>query len=157
MIKSLFQKVIVAYNGSKSSLNALMYGIVLAKIHKIQLKIVYVVDSASIKSLVLTKIMIVEEGERVRKALEEDGKKNLEYALSLAKKKGVNAEADLRSGSVWSEIISAANSFDASLILIGGHGNGKDISRQDSEIIARSQCSVMVVKDVYMEQKFKLA
>ena len=58
MIKSLFQKVIVAYNGSKSSLNALMYGIVLAKIHKIQLKIVYVVDSASIKSLVLTKIMI---------------------------------------------------------------------------------------------------
>ena len=80
MIKSLFQKVIVAYNGSKSSLNALMYGIVLAKIHKIQLKIVYVVDSASIKSLVLTKIMIVEEGERVRKALEEDGKKNLEYA-----------------------------------------------------------------------------
>ena len=157
MIKSLFQKVIVAYYGSKSSLNALMNGIVLAKIHKIQLKIVYVVDSASIKSLVLTKIMIVEEGERVRKALEEDGKKNLEYALSLAKKKGVNAEADLRSGSVWSEIISAANSFDASLILIGGQGNGKDISRQDSEIIARSQCSVMVVKDVYMEQKFKLA
>ena len=53
MIKPLFQRVLVAYNGSKSSLHAFMYGVMMAKSFKCKLKVVYVVDTDTIKKLTL--------------------------------------------------------------------------------------------------------
>ena len=58
MIKPLFQKVLVAYNGSKSSLHAVMYAILMAKCYKCHVKVVCVVDTATIKHLMLTKFVI---------------------------------------------------------------------------------------------------
>lgn len=162
MLKALFQKVLVAYNGSKSSLNAVLYGIMIARIYKCSLKVVYVVDSASIKQLTMAKFLIAEEAEETAKNLNEDGVKNLEYVKGLAKKKGVNVETELLNGAVWSEIIRAADVWKADLILLGGvTDNGSlsvhaNISRQDSEIIGSAHCSVMVVRDPYVEQKFRL-
>ncbi|MCI5830684.1 MAG: universal stress protein [Treponema sp.] len=162
MLKALFQKVLVAYNGSKSSLNAVLYGIMIARIYKCSLKVVYVVDSASIKQLTMAKFLIAEEAEETAKNLIEDGVKNLEYVKGLAKKKGVNVETELLNGAVWSEIIRAADVWKADLILLGGvTDNGSlsvhaNISRQDSEIIGSAHCSVMVVRDPYVEQKFRL-
>ena len=162
MLKALFQKVLVAYNGSKSSLNAVLYGIMIARIYKCSLKVVYVVDSASIKQLTMAKFLIAEEAEETAKNLNEDGVKNLEYVKDLAKKKGVNVETELLNGAVWSEIIRAADVWKADLILLGGvTDNGSlsvhaNISRQDSEIIGSAHCSVMVVRDPYVEQKFRL-
>lgn len=162
MLKALFQKVLVAYNGSKSSLNAVLYGIMIARIYKCSLKVVYVVDSASIKQLTMAKFLIAEEAEETAKNLNEDGVKNLEYVKGLAKKKGVNVETELLNGAVWSEIIRAADVWKADLILLGGvTDNGSlsvhaNISRQDSEITGSAHCSVMVVRDPYVEQKFRL-
>ena len=162
MLKALFQKVLVAYNGSKSSLNAVLYGIMIARIYKCSIKVVYVVDSASIKQLTMAKFIIAEEAEETAKNLNEDGVKNLEYVKGLAKKKGVNVETELLNGAVWSEIIRAADVWKADLILLGGvTDNGSlsvhaNISRQDSEIIGSAHCSVMVVRDPYVEQKFRL-
>lgn len=162
MLKALFQKVLVAYNGSKSSLNAVLYGIMIARIYKCSLKVVYVFDSASIKQLTMAKFLIAEEAEETAKNLNEDGVKNLEYVKGLAKKKGVNVETELLNGAVWSEIIRAADVWKADLILLGGvTDNGSlsvhaNISRQDSEIIGSAHCSVMVVRDPYVEQKFRL-
>ena len=162
MLKALFQKVLVAYNGSKSSLNAVLYGIMIARIYKCSLKVVYVVDSASIKQLTMAKFLIAEEAEETAKNLNEDGVKNLEYVKDLAKKKGVNVETELLNGAVWSEIIRAADVWKADLILLGGvTDNGSlsvhaNISSQDSEIIGSAHCSVMVVRDPYVEQKFRL-
>ena len=152
----------MAYNGSKSSLNAVLYGIMIARIYKCSLKVVYVVDSASIKQLTMAKFLIAEEAEETAKNLNEDGVKNLEYVKGLAKKKGVNVETELLNGAVWSEIIRAADVWKADLILLGGvTDNGSlsvhaNISRQDSEIIGSAHCSVMVVRDPYVEQKFRL-
>lgn len=62
MIKPFFQKVLVAYNGSKSSLHAVMYAILMAKAYKCRVKVVYVVDTDTIKKLTLTKFLMKEEG-----------------------------------------------------------------------------------------------
>ena len=164
MIKPLFQKIVVAYSGSKTSLDTLMYAILMAKIYKCQVKVVVVVDTASIKYLTLQKFMVSQEGEAVAKNLESDGKKNLNYALNLAKSKGVKIETELRKGSVWSEIVAAADEFKADLILIGGAKNldhlsslSRDlVSSQESEIIGSAHCSVMVVRDPLVTQKIKL-
>lgn len=164
MLKSLFQKVLVAYNGSKSSLNAVLYGIMMAKVYKCSLKIVYVVDTASIKQLTISKFMVADEAEKISINLEEDGKKNLEYCSGLAKQKGIKVETEVLHGVVWSEIIRAADSCKADLILLGGLSDNNDlysshanVSKQESEIIGSAHCSVMVVRDQYMEHKFRMS
>ena len=164
MIKPLFQKIVVAYSGSKTSLDTLMYAILMAKVYKCQIKVVAVVDTASIKYLTLQKFMVSQEGEAVAKNLESDGKKNLNYAMNFAKSKGVKIETELRKGSVWSEIVAVADEFKADLILIGGAKNldhlsslSRDlVSSQESEIIGSAHCSVMVVRDPFVAQKIKL-
>ena len=164
MIKPLFQRVVVGYNGSRSSLHTVLYAILMAKVYKYAVKVVSVVDIASIKYLTLQKFMVSQEGESIAKSLESDSEKNLDYVTDLAKSKGVKIETEIRKGAVWSEIITAADEFKADLILLGGAKNldhlsslSRDvISSQDSEIIGSAHCSVMVVREPYVEQKFKL-
>ena len=163
MLKPLFQRVLVAYNGSKSSLHAVLYSILMAKEYKCSVQDGFVVDKASIKQLTLSHFLIAEEGERLRNNLEADGKNNLEYVTKIAKTKGVRRETELRFGSIWSEIVTAADKFKADLILLGGTKDNvntlsshENISKQDSEIIGSSHCSVLVVREPYIEQQFKL-
>ncbi len=164
MIKPLFQKILVAYNGSKSSLHAVMYAILMAKCYKCRVKVVYVVDTATIRQLMLTKFVIKEEGDTFAGNLESDGKRNLEFASGLAKSKGIKIDTELREGAVWSEVITAADEYKADLILLGGSDNGAALSTiqrdiisiQDSEIIGSAHCSVMVVRQQHIEQLFKI-
>ena len=165
MIKPLFQRILVAYNGSKSSLHAFMYAVIMAKSLKCKVKVVYVVDTDTIKKLTLTKFLMKEEGVEFKDDLQKDGDHGLEYVSRLAKAKGVKVETELRHGAVWSEIIKAADDYKCDLILLGGGGGDGSSSSlvrhglagmQDSEIIGSSHCSVMVVKHPYIEQFFKI-
>lgn len=164
MLKPLFQKVLVAYNGSKSSLHAVLYAILMAKLYRCSVKVVCVVDVSSIKQLTISKFMVSEEAELLSANLESDGKKKLDYVTEIAKTKSVKIETQLCYGSVWSEIIKAADDYKADVILLGGIDDNLDthysvrnvISRQDSEIIGSAHCSVLVIREPYIEQKFKL-
>jgi nucleotide-binding universal stress UspA family protein len=164
MIKPLFQRIVVAYNGSQSSLHTVLYAILMAKVYKCQVKVVSVVDIDSIKYLTLQKFMVSEEGDSIQQNLEEDCEKNLKYVTDLAKSKGIKIETEIRRGAVWAEIIRVADDFKADLILLGGAKNLKNlstlerniISSQDGEIMGSAHCSVMVVREPFIEQKFKL-
>ena len=164
MIKSLFQNVLVAYNGSRSSLNAVMYSILMAKIYKCRVKVVYVVDTDSIKKLTLTKFLMKDEGRSLEGDLQLDADKDLAYTEKLAKSKGIKIETEIRHGAVWSEIITAADDFKAELILLGGVENSSVskmirhgmVGKQAGEIIGSAHCSVMVVRHPKVEQIFRV-
>ena len=167
MIKPLFERVVVAVNGSEQSLHAAMYGIMLSKTYNCRLKAIYVVDTATLKQLTLSKFFLKEESQRYEKNLYSDGERYLSYVKEMAVKKGVEIDTELRHGSVWSQIIQVSDEFEANLILIGGKkvesGNGKTFVRHDkvsltnSEIIGSAQCNVLVVKEPEIEKLFKLA
>ncbi|MBQ0052410.1 MAG: universal stress protein [Treponema sp.] len=168
MIKPLIQKVVVAVNGSEQSIHAAMYGIMLAKQYKFELKAVYVVDSATLKQLELSKFFLAEEAERYAKNLNSDGERYLKYVAELAKQKDVKIETELRSGAIWSELIKSAEDYKADLILLGGKEHGSNasmnsvlrhdkISATNSEIIGSSNCNVLVVRKPEIEKLFKLA
>ncbi|MBQ6780192.1 MAG: universal stress protein [Treponema sp.] len=164
MIKPLFQKIIVAVNGSERSVHAAMYGIMMAKQFRCDLKAVYVVDTATIRQLTLTKFFVSEEGADFETNLTEDGNRYLNYVISLAKQKGVKIETELRKGSVFSEIIKAADDYKASAILLGGKehetafsGNRDTISATNGDIIANARCNVLVVREPDIEKLFKIA
>ena len=167
MIKPLIKKVLVAVNGSQSSIRAAMYGIILAKQNHCAVKFVYVVDTATLKRLTIGKFLVQEESADFENNLHADGEKYLNYVTELAKKKGVKAESELREGSVWVEVVKAADAFGAKLILLGGHpsryavtGKVSDestiFSKTDKDIILNARCSTLVVYEPKIEELFRL-
>ena len=167
MIKPLFQKAVVAVNGSEQSLHAAMYGIMMASQYKIELEAVYVVDSATIKQLEMSKIFFAEEASHYVESLKKDGEKYLKYVENLAQQKKIHIATKLCSGSIWSEVLKAADEFGADLILLGGKEHGASsmssvvhhdkASAINSEIIGSAGCNVLVVREPEIDKLFKLA
>lgn len=166
MIKPLFQKIVVAINGSDQSLHAAMYAILLAKQYKCSLKAVYVVDTAALKFLSMSKFFLKTESQKYEENLLDDGKKYLEQIVTFAKIKGVKVETELRKGSPWSEILHAADDFDADLILLGGKEHlasslSSEVARDrasstNMDIIGSARCNVLVVRQKDIEKLFKI-
>ncbi len=150
-MKQLFQTVLVAVSGSEQSINAAKYGIALAKSYRSRLLAVYVVDTDTLKELLLTRIFVEEESADYQRSLEQNGLRYLEYVAELGKKKGVTVEKHLRRGAVPTEIIDAAEESGADLILLGafeGQTNLRDLlGRQHREILRNAKCSILIVKE----------
>jgi nucleotide-binding universal stress UspA family protein len=150
-MKVLLQTVVVAVSGSEASIKAAKYGIAMAKLYRCRLCAVYVVDTATLKELLLSKIFVEEESSEYEHSLEQNGQRYLNYVDELAQKKGVGVETFLRRGAISTEIVEAAEENDADLILLGGFeekGSFRDVlSRQHREILKHSKCSILVVKE----------
>ncbi len=167
MIKPLLQKILVAINGSQDSIHAAMYGILLAKQLKCALKAVYVVDTATLKSLTLSKFFVADESASYEENMTADGERYLAYVAELAKSKGVKIETELKKGAVWSSVLTASDEFDASVILLGGrphsHVHTGIVNKHDmasttnAEIIGSSGRNIIVVKQADIEKLFKIA
>jgi nucleotide-binding universal stress UspA family protein len=150
-MKALFQNLIVAVSGSEASISASKYAIVMAKQYRAKLIAVYVVDTATLKELLLSRIFVEDESLEYEKSLEDNGRRYLAYIAELGGKKGVQVETILRKGAVFGEVISVAEDRDADVILLGGHEEKPDyrdsLGRKQREILRNARCSVLVVKE----------
>lgn len=161
MAKSFFKKIVVAVNGKQSSIQTAMYAVMMAKIYNLEIRFVFVIDTATIKFLSINKLIISED---LEERLEADGKRYLEYVEMLASQKGVKCQKDLRKGGVFSEVLKAADEFEADLILIGGNMRevGKTgikhnfLSAAENGILSNSKCPVMIVQKPDIEAQFKI-
>jgi nucleotide-binding universal stress UspA family protein len=160
-MKQLISNVVVAVTGTDASILAAKYAIVLAKYYQCSLTAVYVVDTATIKQLTLSKIFIQEEGAEYERNLENNGNRYLTFVEELARSKDVKIEPVLRKGAIYTEILSLADEKKADLILLGGWE--KDTRTRDiighshREIMANAKCSVMIVKEPDIDQIYKKA
>jgi nucleotide-binding universal stress UspA family protein len=158
-MKALFQTIVVAVSGSEASIGAAKYGIAMAKIYKCRMVAVYVVDTATVRELLLSKIFVEDEGIEYEKSLEENGQRYLNYVEELAQKKGVEVEKMLRKGAISTEVIHAAEDVQADLILLGGFeekGSFRDVlSRQHREILKNARTSILVVKDPEVDFRYR--
>lgn len=160
MIKPLFNNILVVINGSEASIQAAQYAVLMARLYRCDMKAIYVVDTATLKELTISKFFVSEESSEYEKSLTEDGKRYLNYVENLAKAKGIKIETELRKGSVWSEVIAYADDSKTDLILLGEHKHiqSKDvISSIYREIISHANCSVLVVKEKDIEKLYKMA
>jgi nucleotide-binding universal stress UspA family protein len=150
-MKELLRTIVVAVSGSEASINAAKYAIALARSYRLRVLAVYVVDTATLRELLLSRIFIEEESADYEKSLEQNGHRYLNYVEELAAKKGVEVEKILRRGAVSTEIVEAAEDARADLILLGGleeKGVLRDaLSRQQREILRNARCSILVVKE----------
>ena len=161
MIKPLFSNIVVAVGGSDASILAAKYAIVMAKAYKCRLSAVYVVDTATIRQLTLSKIFIQEESQEYEKSLEDNGQRYLSYIEELAHAKKVKIEKEVRHGAVYTEILAAADEKTADLIILGGWEKdrpARDIfSHSYREIMINAKCSVMLVKEPDIDRIYKHA
>lgn len=161
MIKPLFSNILVAITGSDASILAAKYAIIMAKTYRCQLSAVYVVDTATIRQLTLSKIFIQEESQEYEQSLKANGDRYLSFVDELAKAKNVNIDKSLRRGAVYTEILAAADEKKADLIILGGWEKDRSsrdiISNAHREIMVNAKCSVLIVKEPNIDQLYRLA
>lgn len=169
MGKPLFKRILVCVNGTSESLKAVMYAIVLSKQLSLSLKVVYVVDTATIKFLTNSKFFAPDERMEYEEKLNQDGKHILEYVKNLASMKGIEIETELLSGAVATDILNAAESFKADMIFLGGSKDSVHLLKQSNtqasrakfntanQIMQYSPCPVLVVNKKDMEDLFKIS
>ncbi|HZK20323.1 MAG TPA: universal stress protein [Treponemataceae bacterium] len=160
MKTSLFQNVLVLINGSEASIEAVRYGVVLAKYSKCNLRALYVVDTATLKQLTLNKFFVEEESLDFEKSLRNDGVKYLKYAEEIAKAKGIKIETEIRSGSVWGETIAVASEMKSDLILVSGLEQKQDkihavATMSYHELMKHAHCSVLMVRNENIEKLYE--
>lgn len=162
MQKEFLKKVLVAVNGSESSIHAAMYAIMMSSTYKINMKALYVIDSATIKALSRKKILIHDEAVEYESDLETEGKNCLEYIKGLAGSKGLEIETVLRRGKVCKEIIKESVDYESDLIIMGGEEKkNRDyitsrnvISEHRNEILSLAECPVLLVNKPEIQTEF---
>lgn len=160
-MKPLISNIVVVVTGSDASILAAKYAIVMAKNYRCRLTAVYVVDTATIRQLTLSKIFIQEESQEYEKSLEANGERYLSFVEELARAKGVKAEREIRRGAVYTEILAVADEKKADLVVLGGwekdRGARDIISHSHREIMVNAKCSVLLVKEPGIDQLYKQA
>ncbi|MDR2073317.1 MAG: universal stress protein [Spirochaetaceae bacterium] len=161
MIKGLFSNIVVAVSGSDASILASKYAVILSKLYRCRLSGIYVIDTATIRQLTLSKIFIQEESLEYEKSLEANGERYLSFVEELARAKGVRMEREIRRGAVYTEILSAADERKADLIILGGWEKDRSardiITHAHREIMVSAKCSVLLVKEPAIDQLYKQA
>ncbi|GAB1481701.1 universal stress protein [Treponema sp.] len=161
MTKPLFSNIVVAISGSDSSIHAAKYAIIMAKLYKCRVSAVYVIDTATIRQLTLSKIFIQEESAEYEKSLEANGERYLSFVEELARAKSVKIERELRRGAIYTEILGVADEKKADLIVLGGWEKDRSardiISHSHREIMVSAHCSVIVVKEANIDMLYKQA
>jgi nucleotide-binding universal stress UspA family protein len=162
MIKPLFKNVLIVVNGSEGSIQAAKYGILMSKLYRCNLKAVYVVDTATLKQLTLSKFFVADESREYEASLTADGGRYLRYVEELGKSKGIKIETEMRRGSVWTEVVAAASASKSDLILLSGQGahssdNYDILTAAYRDILVHADCSVIIVREKMIEQLYKMA
>ena len=158
-MKELLRTIVVAVSGSEASINAAKYAIAMARCYRLKLIAVYVVDTATLRELLLSRIFVEDESADYETSLEQNGHRYLNYVEELASKKGVDVEKVLRRGAISTEIVEASEDAKADLILLGGVEETavlrEPLPRQYREIMRHARCSVLVVKEPDVEAIYK--
>jgi nucleotide-binding universal stress UspA family protein len=158
-MKPLISNILTVITGSDASILAAKYAIVMSKMYRCRLTALYVVDTATIRQLTLSKIFIQEESQEYEKSLEANGERYLSFVEELARAKGLKVEREIRNGAVYTEVLAVADEKKADLIVLGGWEKDRSardiISHAHREIMVNAKCSVFIVKEPAIDQIYK--
>ncbi len=162
MIKPLFQNILVLITGSESSINATKYAVLMSKLYGCKVHALFVVDTATIKQLLLNKIFIKEESMEYENSLKETGNRYLNYVKEIGKNKGVDITTEMRSGSVSTEVLHYAEENKIDAILIGADDSKTDDSKNIQAktfhaILDDAKCSIFLINEQMIEHLYKIA
>jgi nucleotide-binding universal stress UspA family protein len=150
MAQQPFRHIIALVDGTESSFKAAEYAVQLARACKAQLTAVGIVDTATLKHLLTTGIMVAAEMAEYEHELESSGRKHLAYVADLAGEHGVKAHTVLLKGAVHSAVLAEQKSSGADLIVIGAFRwtlcHRDQAARERQLILDEAPCPVLVIR-----------
>lgn len=145
-------KILVYADGSDEALMAMKYAVYMAKIYKLELYGIHVVNTKALSDLVNAKIFLQMEQEEYLSDMQNDARKHLDELIFMAERKGVLVNPIIEEGEVYRKVVDVIKSEDISMLLIGDLTkirSKRDEQQNDMERILRNvSCSVLVVKDI---------
>jgi nucleotide-binding universal stress UspA family protein len=148
--KTLFNKILVAIDGSKTADKAMDFAVDLAQKYSAELIIVSVFDAIS-KSMVVQEMVFSPAGTtKYFEELESFHEQLLETAIKKVNKK-VKVTKELLTGRAADKIVEKANIENVELIVIGSRGLGgiKEIflGSVSDRVTNEAKCPVLIVKE----------
>ena len=145
---SQWKKILVAYDGSPHSKEALNQAIELSLLSKAQVSGVTVFDVSSIFPLVEAGVStFMKEFEKKR----QDDQKMIHDAIAIGKNKGVDITCEILYGNIADKILDYANKGKYDLIVAGtkwhGEIEGMLVGSVTRKLVSLARMPVMVVKD----------
>jgi nucleotide-binding universal stress UspA family protein len=141
----MFEKIVIAYDGSPHAEKALVTGLDIASKYRAKVHIVEVVDTSLLAGMGLTPIP-----QSVIDQLFTKARKDVESARERAAKMGVDAEGNVLEGDPATVILDFINKVDAKLIVTGTRGLSTwkkiFIGSVSSRIVRESKIPVLIVK-----------
>ncbi|MDL1972876.1 MAG: universal stress protein [Deltaproteobacteria bacterium] len=138
----MYQRILVATDGSSSANEALEQGIKLVKENQGLLMIVYVVPT-HIGGIGFFR-------DNFKKVFREEGEKILNQAKGMAEREGIHVRTYIEEGHPFEKIVELAKDTNTELIIMGSHGRTglkKVLLGSVAErVIKNAPCPVLVVK-----------
>lgn len=137
-----YKKLLVCYDGSKYSDNALRQACDLATKYGSSITIIHVLEKTKKTDLLA--------GNEYTQILRKYAKSALEKAQKIAKDQGFDTKIVTKEGNVANEIIKYSKSDKTDLIIVGSKGLGAVLQfllgSVSAKVAERSLCSVLIVK-----------
>ncbi len=152
--------IVVAVAGTAASLATAKYAVYLAKVLKVKLTGIYVVDEKTLKELLRSRIFVEVEAIQYERDLREQGELFLARFKKMAENKGVECDTHMLEGVVHEELIRKTVELGADLLVMGQPK--ERLSRVDAyydegeKILREAPCPVVLVRNTErVEQLFK--
>ncbi|MFZ3384792.1 MAG: universal stress protein [Candidatus Methanoperedens sp.] len=144
MASKLYEKILIATDGSEYTKNAVDYGIDLAKNTGAKLFTIYVVDTAAFASIPMDAAW-----ESMYGLLKQEGDEAIKYVAQRAGTEGLEVEGNLIEGHPADEIIKYSEKNSISVIIMGTLGkSGLDrflLGSVAEKVVRNSKIPVLVV------------
>lgn len=140
----MYKRVVVPTDGSDDAKLAVAHGIEIAKLRKIPLAAIYVIDTSVYASIPPDALIL-----DISSILKKDAKSALDYVAKEAKKSKVKIETVTREGSPSKEIVDFATEDD--LIVMGTKGRTGlarlFLGSVAENVVHHAKCPVMVIRE----------
>ncbi len=150
MAQEQLRHILAVVDGTEASMKAAECAVHLAKTLKAQFTAVGIVDTATLRHLLSTQIMVPAEMEEYERELEASGRKHLAYVADLAHEHGVSARTVLLRGAVHAAVLAEQKASGADLIVIGAFRwtlcHRDQAARERQLILDEAPCPVLVVR-----------
>ena len=143
------ENILLVVDGTESGVRASRFAARFAALHGAALTAMAVVDTATLKSLLRSSVLVEAEMEEFGGELETSARSHLDYAERLAREAGVRAEVVLKKGSVHSIIIDESRRLKPDLLVMGSFSTSmikRDLTARERRLIVDEvQCPILLV------------
>lgn len=146
----MYEKILIATDGSDASLKASEHGVKLAQSQGADVLALYVINEAAISSVISSAVLHGSSRGDLKANMKEAAEKAVNEVAKMGEAAGVKVDPQVREGDAAGKIVETAGINGADVIVIGSHGEGgvtsKLIGSITQKVLIWSELPVIVVR-----------